>query len=265
MTTAPASDGPTGGGRPAMDLPSVVSDLRSTARWLTGGMAAVGAVLLSAGSLALPGRVDGFGDLLWALAGMAVGLCGVGLALWGTSEVLTPRVGVLQDLETRPLSPLRELVSRNPEDFLGPFGQNLEEFAREGGLRRRIVRELTRRAAREHGSDEESDEEKVLQRELAVARRNLELHRRVRRDLLAWVHAWQVHAALRRARWCVMGAAALVVAGAGLTLVSTASEGTQPAEPTVVWICPPFQEALPTVEESSADDQRGPCDHDSFG
>ncbi|MEU1899150.1 hypothetical protein ABZ512_12275 [Nocardiopsis dassonvillei] len=241
------------------ELSSAVSDMRVTARWLTGAMASVGVVLLSAGSLTLPGQVDGVESLLTALAGILVGLCGVGLALWSTSEVLAPRVTVFQDLQSRGARGLRKVISRSPEDFYGPFGTDPETFAREGALRRRVVRSLVE--ALEAGPD--ADSAALLRRQLAAAHANLELHRRMRQDILEWVHAWQVRAALRRARWCVMGAALLVVVGIGLTLVASVGDAA-PTNTTAAWVCSPHPEGAP-VAGDTAGGLEGPCDDHTGG
>jgi hypothetical protein len=67
--------------------------MRVTAKWIIGAAAAVGAVLLGGAPLAAIGKIHGIGSAAEALAGLVIGLAGVGWAIWHTAEALIPDDG----------------------------------------------------------------------------------------------------------------------------------------------------------------------------
>ena len=59
----------------------------------------MGAALISGGPLVAVGQVHGAAHALLAGAGLVVALSGVGLAIWSTSKVLSPRLTTPADAE----------------------------------------------------------------------------------------------------------------------------------------------------------------------
>jgi hypothetical protein len=78
-----------------------------------------GAALISGGPLVAVGQVHGTGHALLAGAGLAVALGGVGLAIWFTSKVLSPRLSTPQTLRSPALAGLRRVIEAEPAQFLG--------------------------------------------------------------------------------------------------------------------------------------------------
>lgn len=92
--TTPASGaqdpGGADGAQPSPD--TAVDDMRSTAKWTLAVAGAVGAALISGGPLVAIGQVHGALHAVLAAVGLVVALGGVGLAIWRTSQVLSPRL-----------------------------------------------------------------------------------------------------------------------------------------------------------------------------
>ncbi len=73
-----------------------IDDMRSAAKWMLAAAGAVGATLISGGTLVAIGQVHGVWNAFLAALGLVFALGGVGVAIWYTSNVLMPR------LTTRP-------------------------------------------------------------------------------------------------------------------------------------------------------------------
>ena len=92
--TTPASGaqdpGGADGAQPSPD--TAVDDMRSTAKWTLAVAGAVGAALISGGPLVAIGQVHDALHAVLAAVGLVIALGGVGLAIWRTSQVLSPRL-----------------------------------------------------------------------------------------------------------------------------------------------------------------------------
>jgi hypothetical protein len=118
-SAAPESAGPWPGLPSPLDA---VDDMRTTAKWIIGAVAAVGAALLGGAPLAAAGRIHGFGHAAEAFCGLAIALAGVGWAIWHTTDALIPPVTTLTALETPQLAELRAQIAAEPSAFFGSFG-----------------------------------------------------------------------------------------------------------------------------------------------
>jgi hypothetical protein len=78
------------GAQPSPD--TAVDDMRSTAKWTIAAAGAVGAALISGGPLVAIGQVHDALHAFLAAVGLVIALGGVGLAIWRTSKVLSPRL-----------------------------------------------------------------------------------------------------------------------------------------------------------------------------
>jgi hypothetical protein len=103
-------------------LPSLLDaadDLQAAAKWTLAAEGAVGAALISGGPLVAVGQVHGTGHVLLAGACLAVALGGVGLAIWFTSKVLSPRLTTPETLQSPGLAGLRRMIEAEPAQFFG--------------------------------------------------------------------------------------------------------------------------------------------------
>ncbi|MFI6322772.1 hypothetical protein ACIBG8_34890 [Nonomuraea sp. NPDC050556] len=196
-------------------LPSqndAVADLRTVARWIIAAAGAVAVLLLGTAPLTAIGK----GDFLQALGGLALAMAGVGWAVWSTSEALMPHVATLGALDTRPLASFRALVAAEPEAFFGPFGTSTAELRRGRLLHETVAANLAVAIA----GEQDPGRLRTLEQALTDARANVELARRLQRQLLDFIHAWQVRTAVRRARRHTMAGALVVVVGVVLFLTA---------------------------------------------
>ncbi|MDX2821397.1 hypothetical protein PV416_09920 [Streptomyces ipomoeae] len=196
---------------------ATVADMRAVARWTIMANAAVGGLLLAGFPLAAIGRIHGLRDTAVAAGGLALALVGVFWAIWWTGEVLTPRFTTLRSLQDPALADLRAEIADAPKLFFGPFGTTVDQLGRACELHTTVAVNLTERLARERDEDRRAE----LDRALTAARVNIAHATARRRALVELVHAWQVRAALRRARAQTMLGSLLVVAGAVLFLLAT--------------------------------------------
>lgn len=98
-------------------IDSGVDRIRDTAKWLVTGFGALGAALITSLQLRDVGQLSGTDEIL-ALAGFAIGIAGILVALLGTASVLSAhRVG-LGELKSDPK--LRNYIEKNPE-LLGGY------------------------------------------------------------------------------------------------------------------------------------------------
>lgn len=203
-------------------LPSpldAIPDMRSTARWTVAALGAVGTVLLGVVPVSALGKLHGTTDITIAATGLALGIAGVSWAIWHTAEALTPPVTTLFTIESSELAPLRAIVKRWPESFYGPFGSSVTELVRQRRLHDQVAINLAEAAAME----KDADRRRTLERVLADARANADLARSLQRQLLEFAHAWQVRAALRRARLHTVMAVGVILLGTILVMIAAAN------------------------------------------
>jgi hypothetical protein len=194
-----------------------VQDMRSTAKWTIAAAGAVGAAFISGGPLIAVGQVHGIGHALLAGAGLVLALLGVGLAIWSTSRVLTPRLMTPEELRSPALKSLRETIEKEPAQFFGVAGSTVTGLL----LHRPVVADLALRAAKE---TDQAQRARLL-RELQRAEDNARRAAPYVRWLLVMGHAWLVKRDLDRALWCTLGGGVLVVAGAVLFFIATGGKG----------------------------------------
>jgi hypothetical protein len=199
-----------------------VDDMRAAAKWMLAAAGAVGATLISGGTLVAIGQVHGALHITLAVVGLVLALSGVGVAIWYTSDVLMPRLttpAIFRSL--RELDGLRGAIDREPAEFFGVAATTVEGlFVRQDALRQ-IAASLAGQAAREEDPGRRAQYEKQLRR----VERNGELLGQYARSVLALGHAWRIAAALARARVMTLAGAGLVIAGAALFFSSTSSNG----------------------------------------
>lgn len=208
-----------------------VDDLRTAAKWTLAAEGAVGATLISGGPLVAVGQVHGAGHALLAGAGLAVALGGVGLAIWFTSKVLSPRLTTPQTLRSPALAGLRRVIEAEPAQFLGVTATKVEALL----THQEIAVDLARKAAAER----DPARRQVITRHLRRAEANAARAAPYVRWLLALAHVWQIEADLRRSRWFSLAGGVLVVAGAVLFFVAASG-------PTYVPVLTPQVTAVPT-------------------
>ena len=212
-------------------LPSpldAIPDMRATAKWILAAAAAVGAALLGGAPLTAVGKVHGAGHAFLAFAGLAIGLAGVGWAIWHTADALIPPLTTPLSLDSEPrLADLRRGIARDPGGFFGPFGaardgapggkRTMARLQEELAFHRKVARDAGRKAA----ADADPSRRRAWEEAAQAARDNLAAAQARQRSLLELAHAWQVRAQLRSARLHSMAGAAVAAAGAVLFLVAT--------------------------------------------
>ena len=232
--TSPPGGGP-GTGKAFEGLPSpleAVDDLRTAAKWMLAAEGAVGAALISGGPLAAVGQVHGTGHALLAGAGLAVALGGVGLAIWFTSKVLSPRLTTPKTLRSPALAKLRQVTEAEPAQFFGVTATKVDTLL----LHQEVAVDLARKAT----AEKDPARRRVIKRHLRRAEANAERAAPYVRWLLALAHVWQIEADLRRSRWFTLAGGLLVAAGAVLFFVATGG-------PTYVPVLTPQVTAVPSV------------------
>jgi hypothetical protein len=217
----PAPDAPPTGTGSAAGLPSpldAVPDMRATAKWVLGAAAAVGAALVGGAPLAAVGKVHGAGHAALAYLGLAIGLAGVGWAIWRTADALIPPLTTPLSLDTEPnLADLRRKIKKDPRAFFGPFGTNMAQLQQQYEFHHRVARVLRDTLA----TEPDAARRKVIRAQLREAQAAVSSAQLRIRALLELSHAWQVRAQLRDARLQALLGAAVAAAGAVLFLVST--------------------------------------------
>jgi hypothetical protein len=205
------ADGGQGAANGLTALPSpldAVDDLRSAAKWTIAAAAAVGAALISGGPLVAVGQVHGLTHALVAGAGLILALIGVGLAIWTTSTVLSPRLTTPATLRSPALSGLRAIIEADPAQFFGPAAMSINALL--------LHREVTVTLARLLAAEKEPAKRALLERQLRRAKANAERAAPYVRWLLALGHVWQIKQALDRSRWFALAGGVLVIAGSVL-------------------------------------------------
>jgi hypothetical protein len=224
-----------GGGFGALPSPlAAVDDMRATAKWTLVAAGAVGTALISGGPLVAVGQVHGTAHAVIAGAGLLIALGGIGVAIWVTSEVLTPRLTTPATLADKKLKGFRSEIEKSPEQFFGVLATDVQ-----GLLRYQVIAiNLARQLATETDPDRHAKINKQLQR----AMRNAARADPYVRWLLTAALAWQVKAALRRSRLSTMAGGVLVIVGAVLFFSVTGSSG-----PTYVPVLTPQVTAVPSA------------------
>jgi hypothetical protein len=233
--TTPPTGGP-GAGNAFEGLPSpldAVDDLRAAAKWTLAAEGAVGAALISGGPLVAVGQVHGTAHALLAGVGLAVGLGGVGLAIWFTSKVLSPRLTTPQTLRSPALDGLKQVIEAEPAQFFGVVATRVDALL----LHQEVAVDLARKTA----AETDPARRQVIKRQLHRAEANATRAAPYVRWLLALAHVWQIEADLRRSRWFTLAGGLLVVAGA--VLFFAAAGGA----PTYVPVLTPQVTAVPSA------------------
>jgi hypothetical protein len=232
MKTPPA--GP-GAGKAFEELPSpleAVADLRTAAKWTLAAEGAVGAALISGGPLAAVGQVHGTGHALLAGAGLTVALAGVGLAIWFTGKVLSPRLTTPQTLRSPALAGLRQVIETEPAQFLGVTATKVEALL----LHQEVAVDLARKAV----AEKDPARRQAINRQLRRAEANAARAAPYVRWLLALAHVWQIEADLRRSRWYTLTGGLFVITGSVLFFIATSG-------PTYVPVLTPQITATPSA------------------
>jgi hypothetical protein len=204
-----------------------VADMRTTAKWIIGAAAAIGAVLLGGAPLAAVGEIHGLVSALEAFAGLVIGLAGAGWAIWHTTEALIPPATTLATLETPQLADLRAQIAADPAAFYGPFGTSVADL--QVACQRFDIAEA--RAAVMLAAENDPTRQRILAQGIADASANAALARTRLRWLLALTHAWRIRSLLRRARLHAFAGAAATALGAVLFIVATSTNGSAAATP----------------------------------
>jgi hypothetical protein len=222
VSTADGADHESASGLAGLPSPlDAVDDMRATAKWIIGTAAAVGAALLGGAPLAAVGKIHGLGSAVEAFAGLALGLTGVGWAIWHTTDALIPPATTLAALETPPLADLRAQIAADPAEFFGPFGESVAQVQAAG----RDYDTAAAKIAVMLAAEPDLDRQRILAQGQADALANA-AHATARlRWLLSLAHAWRVRDQLRRARLHTFAGAAVAALGAVVFLVATSGHG----------------------------------------
>jgi hypothetical protein len=191
--------------------------MRTTAKWIIGAAAAVGAALLGGGPLTAVGKVHGAGSAAIAFAGLVIGLAGVGWAIWHTTEALIPPATTLAALETPQLAGLRTQIAADPAAFYGPFGTSVRDVQAACHRFDTVAAHVAIMLAAEH----DPTRQRILAQGQADALANAAQASARLHWLLALAHAWRVRDLLRRARLHAFVGAAAAALGAVLFITAT--------------------------------------------
>ena len=173
----------------------------------------MGAALISGGPLVAVGHVHGVAHALIAGVGLAVALGGVGLAIWFTGKVLSPRITTPETLRSPGLAGLRRVIEAEPGQFFGVVATKVDALL----LHQEVAVDLARQVA----TEKDPARRQVINRQLRRAEANAARAAPYVRWLLALAHVWQIEADLRRSRWSTLAGGLLVVAGAVLFFIAT--------------------------------------------
>jgi len=223
--TTPASGDPRAGearsvfGDTLSPLDSV-EDMRSAAKWMLASAGAVGAVLISGAPLVAIGQVHGGMHVFLAVAGLAIAIGGVAVAIWFTGEVLVPRLTTTATIESdKELADLRQLINGQSAEFFGVAATSVEELFRRQFALWENAASLMGQVAR----TKDPDRQALLQAQLRRVHDNGERVGKYVQWVLALGHAWRIKAALQQARLATLAGAGLVIVGAVLFFTSAGS------------------------------------------
>jgi hypothetical protein len=194
-----------------------VADMRATAKWIIGALAAVGTALLGGGPLTAIGKVHGAGPTALAFGGLVVAIAGVGWAIWHTTDALMPPLTTLAALDTAELAGLRRQIDADPTAFFGVFGGSVRELTAECHRLETIAANASKMLIVEP----DDRRQRQLSRAAAVAQANASQIRVRLRWLLELAHAWRVRNQLRGARLQAFAGAAVTALGAMLFVAAT--------------------------------------------
>jgi len=206
MTTA------TGGVPESLPSPiDSVDDMRAAAKWTLAVAGAVGAVLVSGGSLVAVGQVHTTGQAFLAGLGLVIALSGVGLAIWSTSRVLAPRLTTPATFRSPELAGLVERIQSEPAEFFGLMATTVDGLFNLQAQYRQNAASLAKQAAAA-----KNPRRAQLQAQVSRVEESAERVGRYVRWLLALGHAWQVKTDLEKSRRWLLVSGVLVVVGAVL-------------------------------------------------
>jgi len=211
--------------------------IRDTIKWLIASLGAVGAALIAGSQLSGIGKLPAHSGRLWvAIAGIVIGLAGVGLAIFSAIGVLTPEEVTLEGLAVRAsLRSVRREIDAMPEIFEG-FAKNIDE------LRDGYASALALRAEALEASIVAVDDSTLDAKAKAESVRVAQLNRVVQAVLT--IGGWyQLKECLRGARRTIFLGAALAASGIGLF----AWAGNPPVSSAMMQSVPSRKEP-PTVE-----------------
>ncbi|MBO0806176.1 MAG: hypothetical protein J2P25_24275 [Nocardiopsaceae bacterium] len=217
-------------GSPGTSPLDTIDEMRSAAKWMLAAAGAVGAVLISGGPLVAIGQVRGALDITLAVLGLAFAIGGVGVAIWYTSDVLVPKLTTPRTFRSaKELADLRRDINAEPEEFLGVAAPPRDGapdtpldrlFERQQALRQNAA-SLVRQAA----AEKDPHRREQYQAQLRRVEESGERVGTYVQYVLALGAAWRIKAALQLARRMTMAGAALVIIGAALFFIATASKG----------------------------------------
>jgi hypothetical protein len=199
--------------------------MRAAAKWATGALAAVAAVLLAGGPLVVVGRITDWEHALWAAVALVVSLTGVGWAIWQAVEALMPSATTMAELDGPEFASLREQIQADPAAFLGPFGSSVLDLDRAASMWETAAANIAVMMARP-GSDIPAG---VLAQGLADARANATQARARLRWLVEYAHAVRVRNQLRGILQRVFLGAAVAAIGALLFVFAASQPSSAPA------------------------------------
>ena len=151
----------------------------------------------------------------------ALGLAGVGWAIWHTTDALIPPATTLATLETPPLAELRAQIVADPAAFFGPFGSSAAQVQAACQRFETAAAQIAVMIA----AEPDAGRQRILAQGQADALANAAQASARLRWLLSLAHAWRVRDQLRRARLNTFAAAAVAALGAVLFLVATSGKG----------------------------------------
>ncbi len=193
--------------------------MRATAKWIIVALGAVGAALLGAGPLVAVGRIHGWGAAAVAVAGLLLGIGGVGWAIWRTADALMPLATTLSVLDSAELSGLRQLIEAQPRTFFGSFGTSVRELEGSAYFWNAAAANAAAMLARQT----DALKRQILVQGIADAQANAAQARARLIWLLELTQAWRVLHRLRRSRLHAFGGAAVAAIGGVLFILATSS------------------------------------------
>lgn len=186
--------------------------LRTAAKWMLAVDIAVGVAIISGGSLIALSKVHGIAHALLAGTGLVIAMGGVGLAVWYTSKVLSPRLITPQALRSPALAGLCLIIEAEPEHFFGGMATTVDDLLR--------YREIAVNLARSTTAERDPARREIIGRQLRRAQASAERADSYVRWVLAQALVWQVRADLQRSGWYTLVAGLVVVAGMILVFVA---------------------------------------------
>lgn len=223
-----------------------VDDLRAAAKWMLVAEGAVGAAVISGGPLAAVGQVHGTARAFLAGVGLVLALGGVGLAIWFTGKVLSPRLTTPKTIRSPALAGLRRELEAEASQFFGVVATRVDALL----LHQEVAVDLARKVA----AEKDPARRQLIERQLRRTEKNAERAAPYVRWLLALAHVWQIEADLRRSRWITLIGGLFVAAGAVLFFIATGSGPTYLPVLTPQVTTVPSATALPTAVPGRAPD-----------